>query len=212
MELEQYKRMSVAGIDIDDQTSTFIDHSSKISSGVRILPNTIIKGDCIIESGCVIGPNTFLKDVIIASETKVEFSHLQNSSIGQFCTIGPFARMRQNCRLHDKVSIGNFVELKDSEIGSGTKISHYSYVGDSTVGTDVNIGAGTITCNFDGENKHMTRIGNNAFIGSGTMLIAPVSIGSGAKTGAGSVVTHDVNKGVTVVGNPAKILHNSGNL
>jgi bifunctional UDP-N-acetylglucosamine pyrophosphorylase/glucosamine-1-phosphate N-acetyltransferase len=124
--------------------------------------------------------------------------------LGSDVTVGPFARLRNNARLDDGVHMGNFGEVKNSYLGVGTKMGHFSYVGDATIGAGVNIGAGTVTCNYDGERKHETLINEAAFIGSGSMLVAPVRIGAGAKIGAGSVVTHDVPADTLAYGVPAQ--------
>ncbi len=128
--------------------------------------------------------------------------------IGERATVGPFSHLRPGSVIGPDAHIGNYAEIKDSVIGPGAKIGHFSYVGDTTVGAGANIGAGTVTCNYDGDVKHQTFIGENAFIGSGTMLVAPVSIGPGASTGAGSVVTHDVPSGARVAGVPARSISN----
>ena len=124
-------------------------------------------------------------------------------------SIGPFSHLKSKSKISDNVSIGNYVEIKNSSIGEGTKINHHAYIGDAEIGLRVNVGAGSITCNYDGNKKHKTFIGNDVFIGAGTMLIAPLRLGDNSKTGAGSVVTQDVDDNVTVVGNPAKILDNA---
>jgi len=133
-------------------------------------------------------------------------SVLEQASMANHVDIGPFGHLRKGARLEDGVHMGNFGEVKNSTLGPGVKMGHFSYMGDANVGKDVNIGCGTITCNFDGENKHKTEIGEGAFIGSDTMLVAPVKIGKGAHTGAGAVVTKDVPEGMVVVGVPARAI------
>ena len=168
-----------------------------MQQGVTIIDplNTYIEGDVDIKDDTVIYPYTFIENGV---------------KIGKSCTIGPFARLRTGSIVDDEVSIGNFVEIVRSRIGSLTKIRHQSYIGDTIIGKNVNIGAGTIVANYDGKHKNKTIIEDNAFIGTGTILIAPVKVGKGAVTGAGSVVTknHDVPAGKTVVGVPARILKN----
>ncbi|MCG7976588.1 MAG: bifunctional UDP-N-acetylglucosamine diphosphorylase/glucosamine-1-phosphate N-acetyltransferase GlmU [Candidatus Thiodiazotropha endolucinida] len=154
--------------------------------------NVIIEGNVSLADGVRVGPNVVLKDCSIGEGTEIfANSVLEAAEIGSECRIGPFARIRPESRLADHVHIGNFVELKKSQVADGSKINHLSYVGDSEVGEQVNIGAGTITCNYDGANKHRTVIGDRAFIGSDTQLIAPVIVGEGATIGAGSTISKD---------------------
>jgi bifunctional UDP-N-acetylglucosamine pyrophosphorylase/glucosamine-1-phosphate N-acetyltransferase len=147
-------------------------------------------------NGVRVGANCVLREVEVAAGTRIEpFSLLEQAEIGADCRIGPYARIRPGTRLADEVHIGNFVELKNSQVGYNSKINHLSYVGDTTVGAKVNIGAGTITCNYDGANKHRTVIEDEAFIGSNTQLVAPVTVGKGATIGAGSTITRDTPSG-----------------
>lgn len=162
------------------------------ATDVTIDINVVIEGKVIIGEGCYIGPHCILRDVTLGKNVVVKsHSVMEESVIGDDCIIGPFARLRPGTQLASNAHIGNFVEVKKSKIGKGSKINHLSYVGDAIVGSKVNIGAGTITCNYDGVNKHQTIIEDNVFIGSDTQLIAPVTIGSGAVIGAGSTVTKD---------------------
>ncbi len=170
------KNLSDSGVRIIHPETVYIECNVKISPGVIIEPNVVIK-----------------KNVNIKSETIVKsFSYIENSSIGRNCSIGPFARIRPEVDLADKVKIGNFVEIKKSKLSSGVKVNHLSYIGDTTVGINSNIGAGTITCNYDGKNKLKCKIGDNTFIGSNTSIIAPVKIGSKAYIAAGSVITKTI--------------------
>jgi len=155
---------------------------------VYLSADTVLGRDVVIEPNVFIGPGVSIGDAV----TVHAFSHIEKSSIAAGTRIGPFARLRGGVRVGENVRIGNFVELKNAEMGAGSKASHLSYVGDATVGEKANIGAGTITCNYDGINKHRTEIGAGAFIGSNTALVAPVSVGSGAMVGAGSTITKDV--------------------
>ena len=158
--------------------------------------NVILDGDISIGDRTFIGPNTQMRDVKIGDDVVILGNCvIEEAEIGNGARIGPFARIRPETRLADDVRIGNFVELKKSDIGKGSKINHLSYVGDTTVGSKVNIGAGTIVCNYDGANKHKTFIGDNAFIGSDTQLVAPVKVGAGATIGAGSTISRDAPKG-----------------
>ncbi|MDO9188826.1 MAG: DapH/DapD/GlmU-related protein, partial [Sulfurimicrobium sp.] len=158
--------------------------------------NCVFEGHVKLGDGVSVGANCILRDVNIEAGCKIEpFSLLEKSSMGAGCRIGPFARMRPGSELADEVHIGNFVEIKNSQIGFNSKINHLSYVGDATVGSKVNIGAGTITCNYDGANKYRTIIEDGAFIGSDTQLIAPVTVGKGSTIGAGSTITRNTPTG-----------------
>ncbi len=160
-----------------------------------IYPFTFIEGNTVIGEDCVIGPGARLVNTTIGNGVSVQNSVVAESSLGDRCNIGPFAYLRPGTRLGQGVKVGNFSEIKNSLIGNGSKVPHLSYVGDATIGKNVNIGAGTITCNYDGCNKWPTKIDDGAFIGSNTNLVAPVDIGAGAVTGAGSTITKDVPAG-----------------
>ena len=152
--------------------------------------NAVFEGDCVLGDRVKIGANCVLKNVQIAADTVIKpFSHLENCTVGNNAQIGPFARLRPDTVLADNVHIGNFVEVKKSIVKENSKINHLTYIGDSDIGANTNIGAGTITCNYDGVNKFRTEIGDNVFIGSNTLLVAPVKVGNNATTGAGSVIT-----------------------
>jgi len=158
--------------------------------------NVVFEGRVELGDRVRIGPNCVIRDVTIDADTQVfGFCHLDKASIGPRCNVGPFARLRPGAALGPDVHIGNYVEVKNSELGAGSKANHLTYLGDTTVGRDVNVGAGSITCNYDGANKHRTVIEDGAFIGSGSMLIAPVTIGAGATTGAGSTIGRDAPAG-----------------
>ena len=163
--------------------------------------NVILEGDNHIGDRVRIGPNTVIKNSRIGSDTCIEaFSHLEDCEIQLACQIGPYARLRPGTVLCDKAKIGNFVETKKTVIGKGSKVNHLSYIGDAQVDEAANVGAGTITCNYDGVNKYKTHIKSNAFIGSNTALVAPVTVGMGATTGAGSVITSDIPDGQLAIG------------
>ena len=170
-----------------------------------LLPGVHILGESIIGGGCRIGPNAVLRDMRVGDRCEIGGSTLEESSIGDDVTVGPYSHVRPGSAIEADVHLGNYAEVKASRIGARTQIGHFSYIGDAEVGCDVNIGAGTITANYDGVDKHRTRIGDGAFIGSDSMLIAPVEVGARARTAAGSVVTHDVPEGTLVVGAPARI-------
>ena len=175
-----------------DPASTFIDSDVLIGHDTIILPFTIIEGNSRLGERCEIGPGTRISDSIIGSEVKIESSRLIQASVADRCNIGPFAYLRPETTLLEGVKVGDFVEIKKSTIGTGSKIPHLSYVGDATIGQGVNVGAGTITCNYDGKNKYQTVLEDRVFIGSNTNLVAPVRIGENSITGAGSTISRDV--------------------
>lgn len=182
-----------SGVSFIDKTSVFINPDSKIGMDTIIYPNVHIEGKTIIGAGCIIYPNTRIADCIIGDNVIIKDSTvIESSTIKDNASIGPFAHIRPGSIVGSSSRIGNFVEVKKSLIGSGTKASHLSYLGDAEIGENVNIGAGTITCNYDGKNKHKTVIEKDVFIGSDTQIVAPVRIGKGAYVGAGSTIVRDV--------------------
>ncbi|MFA7636981.1 MAG: bifunctional UDP-N-acetylglucosamine diphosphorylase/glucosamine-1-phosphate N-acetyltransferase GlmU [Monoglobales bacterium] len=185
-------RLMLSGVTLIDPSTTYIGTDVTIEPDCVIYPNTIIKGHSHISSGCIIGPSSMIDSSEIASGCEVLFSTVLSSKIGSDVHIGPFAYIRPGCSVGNSVKVGDFVELKNSNIGRGTKISHLTYVGDSDVGENVNFGCGTVTVNYDSKNKHRTTIGDNAFIGCNSNLVAPVNIARGAYTAAGSTITEDV--------------------
>lgn len=195
-----------AGVTIVDPQSTYLEPELTIGRDTVIYPNTSIARLSEIGERCTIGPNSRLSNARLGDEVTVRESSVFDSSAGDRTSIGPYARIRDNAQLAQDVRIGNFVEVKNSRLARGVKASHLTYLGDAEIGEETNIGAGTITCNYDGKNKNKTVIGRDVMIGSNTSLIAPVTIGDGALTGAGSVVTKDVPAGQRVAGNPAKPL------
>ena len=197
-------RWMKAGVTLKDPAATYIDVGAAPGPDSVIYPGTHILGNTRIGRECHIGPGSFLKDCEVGDGAKVISSHCEGATIGSYTSVGPSSRLRPGAKLDDGVVVGNFVEIKNSVVRTGTHIGHFSYVGDAEVGRDVNIGAGAVTCNYDGLNKHKTIIGDGAFIGSGAMLVAPVRIGRGARIGAGAVVTKDVPAGELVVGVPAR--------
>ena len=186
--------------------SITIDESVLIGPDTIVLPHTTIEGCTTIGAGSVIGPGSFIRDSVLGDRVIVRSSYVTSSRIADDTDIGPFSHVRSNNIIGSRTHIGSFVELKNAEVANGVKVGHFSYVGDASVGTDVNIGAGTVTANFDGVGKHRTTIGERAFIGSDTILRAPVQVGADARTGAGSVVTKDIPAGATAVGVPARIV------
>jgi bifunctional UDP-N-acetylglucosamine pyrophosphorylase/glucosamine-1-phosphate N-acetyltransferase len=197
-------QLMIDGVTLIDPATTYIQAGVVIGPDTIIQPNTHIAGQTIIGRACVIGPNAIIHDTRIGDRCEVLASMLEGATLEDGVDIGPFSHLRKGAYLCRGVHLGNFAEVKSSRLGPGTKQGHFSYLGDATIGAGVNIGAGTITCNYDGVNKHTTEIGAGTFIGSDTMLVAPVKIGQNAKTGAGSVVTHDVADGELVYGVPAR--------
>ncbi|HOV48599.1 MAG TPA: bifunctional UDP-N-acetylglucosamine diphosphorylase/glucosamine-1-phosphate N-acetyltransferase GlmU [Anaerolineae bacterium] len=193
------------GVTFQDPETCYLDSAVVIGRDTVILPNTHLRGKTTIGAGCEIGPNSILEDCTIGDRCCVTASVLEEAVMEEESNIGPFGHLRKGSRLCRGAHMGNFGEMKNSTLGPGAKMGHFSYLGDATVGADANIGAGTITCNFDGQHKHPTHIGEGAFIGSDTLLVAPVEIGAGAKTGAGSVVTHDVPADSLAYGVPARV-------
>lgn len=192
------------GVTIVDPTSTYIEPDVLIGRDTTLWPNTYLKGHAWIGENCQIGPNSILQDCVVGHRSTILSSVMEYAIVENDVSIGPFCHLRKGAHLASQVHLGNFGEVKDSYLGQGTKMGHFSYIGNAKIGQNVNIGAGTITCNFDGVKKNSTEIGADVFIGSDTMLVAPVKIGMGAHTGAGSVVTHDVPPNQTVVGVPAR--------
>ncbi|RFU60945.1 bifunctional UDP-N-acetylglucosamine diphosphorylase/glucosamine-1-phosphate N-acetyltransferase GlmU [Bacillus sp. V59.32b] len=180
------------GVSIIDPDNTYIEADVMIGQDTVIYPGTMIKANSQIGEDCIIGPNSEVKDCEIGNRTVIRQSVAHESKIGSDVNIGPFAHIRPNSELHDEVKIGNFVEIKKTTFGKGSKASHLSYIGDAEVGNDVNIGCGSITVNYDGVNKHVTKIEDGVFIGCNSNLIAPVTVGKNAYVAAGSTITEDV--------------------
>lgn len=189
------ERLLAGGVSIMDPASTFIDDSVQIGPDTVVLPFTCIFGHTQIGRDCQIGPGTTISDSAIGDGVHIQQSVLQEVEVASGCNIGPFSYLRPGTRLDREVKVGDFVEIKNSYVGPGSKVPHLSYVGDATIGARVNIGAGTITCNYDGLKKWPTVIGDGAFVGSNTNLVAPVQVGEGAVIGAGSTITKDVPPG-----------------
>lgn len=194
------------GVTILDPLSSYIEVDVQIGQDTVIQPNTHLRGQTAIGEGCQIGPNTIIESSRIGDHCTILAAVIEQSIVEDEVHMGPFAHLRPGAHLGRGVHMGNFGEVKSSYLAAGVKMGHFSYIGDANIGEETNIGAGTITCNFDGKRKHHTEIGANVFIGSDTMLVAPVTIGEGARTGAGSVVTRDVEPHTIVVGVPARFL------
>lgn len=194
------------GVTIIDPNTTYIEPDVLIGQDTIVWPNTYLQGQTVIGDDCTIGPNAIIRDTQIGKSCRVLASVLESAVIEDDVDIGPFGHLRKGAHLAQGVHMGNFGEVKDSYLGPGTKMGHFSYVGNATIGSGVNIGAGVITCNYDGKEKHSTVIGEGVFVGSDTMLVAPVELGEGARTGAGSVVTKDVPSDTLAVGAPARAI------
>ena len=199
------ERWMLAGVTIVDPATTYIEPDVRVGQDTTIWPNTHLRGETTIGEHCHIGPNTIVVDCHIGKGCRAVASVLEQAVMEDDSDIGPFSHLRRGAQLCEGAHVGNFGELKNSTLGPGAKMGHFSYLGDAEVGADANIGAGTITCNFDGKRKHKTVIEESAFIGSDTMLVAPVRVGKGATTGAGAVVTHDIPAGAVAYGVPARV-------
>ncbi len=197
--------LMLSGVRIHDPASTFVDESVTADQDAEILPGSFIRGDTHIGSNSVIGPATDIIDSVIGRGSTVTRSIVEGSKLGEGVTVGPFSHVREGTIIGAGAHVGDFTETKNVRIGADTQSGHFSYLGDAEIGAGVNIGAGAVTCNFDGENKHRTTVEDGAFVGSGAMLVAPVTVGRGARVGAGSVVTRDVPDGAVVYGVPARV-------
>jgi bifunctional UDP-N-acetylglucosamine pyrophosphorylase/glucosamine-1-phosphate N-acetyltransferase len=197
-------RLLDAGVRMLDPASVYVDSDVAVEPDAVLHPNTHLRGLTVIGRATEVGPNSIVEDSRVGERCRIVASVLEGAWVGADVTIGPFAHLRPGARIEDEVELGNYAEVKASTVGPRTRIHHFSYVGDATLGADTNVGAGTITCNYDGVDKHRTVIGDGVFLGSDTMLIAPVTLGDGARTGAGSVVNRDVAPGEVVVGVPAR--------
>lgn len=200
------ERLMMSGVTIRDPETVYVDVDVNIGKDTTILPNTMILGGTKIGDGCVIGPGTTINGAVIDNDCSVTNSCIERSVVKQNVEIGPYSHIREGCTIGANAHIGNFVEMKETVFGEFSASGHFSYLGDADISAHVNIGAGTVTCNFDGKNKLKTVIGEGAFIGCDTMLIAPVEVGSKSATGAGSVVTRDIPTARLAFGVPAKIV------
>jgi len=195
-----------SGVTVVDPTSTFVDVGVRVGCDTVLEPFTVLRGRTVVGEDCRVGPFVEINDSVLGDGVRVVQSWLDGAELGMGSDCGPFAKLRPGTRVAEAVHIGSFAELVRSRVGRGSKVPHVSYLGDTTVGEDVNIGAGTITANYDGVGKNPTVIEDGAFIGVDTMLRAPVRVGRGARTGAGAVVTRDVPADATAVGMPARML------
>ena len=196
------------GATLLDPATTYLDATVELAQDVTVHPNTSIRGTTRVGAGATVGPNAQIVDSAVGPGATVRAAVVESSTLEAGAHVGPFSHLRAGTHLEEGVFVGTHVEVKASRVGRNTHIGHFSYVGDAILGADVNIGAGTVTCNYDGGAvKHVTEIGDGAQIGSDSMLVAPVRIGAGAVTGAGAVVTRDVAPGETVAGVPARAIH-----
>ena len=188
-----------AGVKMDDPARVYVDAGVEVEAGARLYPGVHLEGATTVAAGAEVGPDTFVADGVIGPGARVWYSVLRGVEVGPRAEVGPYASLRPGTVMAEGTKAGTFVEMKATALGAGSKVPHLSYIGDSTIGAGSNIGAGTITCNYDGFAKHHTIIGDGVFIGSDTMLVAPVEVGDGAVTGAGSVITKDVSPGSLAV-------------
>ncbi len=193
------RRLMESGVWMLDPDRTYIDDSVIVEPGARIYPGVHLEGETKVGAGAQVGPDVFALDSSIGAGSTVWYSVLRGAIIGEDCEVGPFASLRPGTVLEERSKVGTFVETKNTTLGQGAKAPHLAYLGDAKIGARTNIGAGTVTCNYDGYEKHETTIGEDVFIGSDTMLVAPVTIGDGAVTGAGSVITDDVEEGALAI-------------
>jgi bifunctional UDP-N-acetylglucosamine pyrophosphorylase/glucosamine-1-phosphate N-acetyltransferase len=184
-----------AGVTIEDPGATWIDADVEIAADVTILPGTTLRGGSSVGAGSVVGPMTTLIDSKVGERSTVIHSYLTGCEVANDATVGPFTYLRPDARIGEGAKAGTFVEIKNSEIGAGAKVPHLSYIGDAEVGEGTNLGASTVTANYDGRNKNRTKIGKNVHTGVDTTFVAPVEVGDDAYTGAGSVITEDVPPG-----------------
>lgn len=189
-----------SGVTIRDSQSTYIDCTVKVEPDCEILPGTLLKGYTTIASGCQIGPHSQLTNVQVGRNCNITFSVLIDAEVGESVNIGPYAHIRPQAKLENNSKVGNFVELKKTTLGEGAKANHLAYLGDATIGKKANIGAGTITCNYDGKNKFRTEIGERTFVGSNSTLVAPLTLEDDAYVAAGSTITDHVSEGTLAIG------------
>jgi bifunctional UDP-N-acetylglucosamine pyrophosphorylase / glucosamine-1-phosphate N-acetyltransferase len=194
------------GVTMIDPASTYIEAGVAIGKDTTLMPNTHLHGNTEIGEDNLIGPNAIIRDSKIGNRCKILAAVMEGATLEDDVDMGPFARLRKGAHLGNHVHMGNFGEVKDSYLADGVKMGHFSYIGNAQIGANTNVGAGTITCNYDGEKKHATEIGEDVFIGSDTMLVAPLKIGNNARTGAGAVVTKNVADDTLVVGMPARAI------
>ena len=187
------------GVTIIDPKTTFVDADVRVGMDTIIYPFTLLEGDTVIGEDCCIGPHVRFQNVVVGDGVKAHYAYAHDAEIDSRADLGQFTHIRPNTHIGENVKIGNFVEVKNSEIGAGAKLPHLSYIGDCDMGTDVNMGCGTITVNYDGKSKFRTVIGDRAFVGCNSNLVAPVTLGNDAYVAAGSTITRDVPAGTLAV-------------
>ena len=198
--------LSARGVVVEDPDSTLVGPEVEVETGAVLRPFTILEGRTVVRAGAVVGPFVRLVDVEVGEGARIlDHCLLRESVVEAGASVGPFAHLRPQSRVGERAKVGNFVELKKTHLGRGSKAQHLSYLGDTTVGPDVNVGAGTITCNYDGARKHPTRIEAGAFVGSDTTLVAPVTVGAGAYVAAGSTITEDVPADALALGRSRQV-------
>jgi bifunctional UDP-N-acetylglucosamine pyrophosphorylase/glucosamine-1-phosphate N-acetyltransferase len=198
-----------SGVTIEDPERFDADEGVEVGPDTVIEPSVRLRGSTRIGAGCVIGQGCILVDTVVGDGATLRpYSHLEKAEVGARCLVGPYARLRPESRIAEGVHVGNFVELKKTTMGKGSKANHLTYLGDATIGAGVNVGCGTVTCNYDGERKHPTRIGDGVFVGSDSILVAPISIGKGAYVAAGSTLTESVPAGALALGRARQVNKN----
>ena len=197
--------LAAAGVSIWDYNNTYVEPTVFVGAGTELLPGTVLRGTTSIADGCTIGPNSYLENVKVGEGTKINASQVYDSEIGSDTTVGPFAYVRPGSRIGSHVRCGDFVEVKNSNIGAGSKLPHLSYIGDADIGERVNVGCGCVFVNYDGVHKHRSTVGNDVFLGCQTNLVAPVSVGDGAYTAAGSTINKDVPADAMAFARPRQV-------
>ncbi|TFH09121.1 MAG: hypothetical protein E4H08_06425 [Candidatus Atribacteria bacterium] len=192
---EALKMLIESGVEVIDPDRTYVSETVQVAAGAVLFPGTHLRGATTIAQGCHIGPDCWIEDCVIERDCTIRYSCLEQAQVREQSTVGPYAHLRPGADVGPGARIGNFIEIKNARLARGVKAGHVSYIGDADVGEGANIGAGTITCNYDGEKKHRTIIEKGAFIGSNTALVAPVTVGEGAYVAAGSTITEDVPPG-----------------
>jgi bifunctional UDP-N-acetylglucosamine pyrophosphorylase / glucosamine-1-phosphate N-acetyltransferase len=196
-------------VTVEDPERFDADEGVAVGADTVIEPSVRLRGSTRVGAGCVIGQGSILVDTVVGDGAVIlPYCHFDRARVGDRCVTGPFARLRPESELREDARVGNFVELKKTRLGKGSKANHLAYLGDATIGDGVNVGCGTITCNYDGERKHPTRIGDGVFVGSDSILVAPISIGKGAYVAAGSTLTESVPAGALALGRARQVNKN----